>query len=108
MARAIGSASNTDSSFLAPPPRMTTMTSSGRAANEAMAAATMATAWSPCTRTSHTESWKPSPLAASSWWKSCHAAEPTLVTTPTCTGARPSGVLRLASTRPPATSRRIT
>ena len=106
---AIGSASNTASSLRAPPPRITTTASSGRRASSSIAAATIATACSPCTRTSHTDSWKPMPLASSSCSKSCQAALPTLVTTPMRNGdAARAGGARLASTSPPATSRRIT
>ena len=37
----------------------------------------------PCTRTSTTDNWNPSPLDSSSCRKSCQAAVPTLVTAPT-------------------------
>ena len=59
---AIASASNTASSLRAPPPRMTTTASSGRQANSSMPRATIATARSPWTRTSHTVRRKPTPL----------------------------------------------
>jgi len=52
MARATASASNVDSSVLAPPPRTTAITSRGRVDRCAIAAATDASAPTPCTRVS--------------------------------------------------------
>jgi hypothetical protein len=72
------------------------------------AAATISSANSPWTRVSMTVNANPNALRRSSSWKSCHAAVPTLVTTPTRNGIGDSGRCLFASSRPSATSRRMT
>ena len=98
IASAIDSASKVANSLRAPPPRTTTITSSSVTRDSSLIEAVIiSAASSPWTRVSATRRWNPKPLRANSSWRSCQAAEPTLVTTPIRKGTAGTDRRRFAS-----------